>query len=81
MHKIHEVIVTVTLSVRVSMDMLSSSGDIKCYRYQKHQKCKYLPVYINLVYNKGIKILALHRYAAHFLNFLGPFYIFIINQV
>jgi hypothetical protein len=45
--KIHKVIFTLTLSLHVSTDMPSSSGDIKCYRYQKHQR--YLYFFMHLV--------------------------------
>jgi hypothetical protein len=38
MHKIQKVVFTLTLSLHVSMDMLSFSGDTKWYRCQRIRK-------------------------------------------
>jgi hypothetical protein len=53
MHNIHKVIFTLTLSLHVSIDITSSSGDIKCYRCQSIKKCIFLYT-SNLIYDKSL---------------------------
>jgi hypothetical protein len=53
MHKIHQVIFTLTVSLHVSMDMPSSSVHTKCYRCQRIKKCKFFLHTPNLVYNNA----------------------------
>jgi hypothetical protein len=55
MHKINRVIFTLTLSLHVSMDMPSSSGDTKCYRYQSLTKCKFFLHASKPIYNKNLR--------------------------
>jgi hypothetical protein len=55
MHKIHKIIRILKLSLHVSMDMLSSSGDTKCYRCQSIKTCKFFLHASNLVSNKNLR--------------------------
>jgi hypothetical protein len=55
MRKIHKITFTLTLSLHVSTDMPSSSGDTKCYMYQSINKCKFFLHASNLVYNKNLR--------------------------
>jgi hypothetical protein len=54
MHKIHEVIFALTVSVHVSMDTPPSSGNTKCYSCQSIRKCEFFLHTSNLVYNKNL---------------------------
>jgi hypothetical protein len=56
MHKIKKVIFTLILSLHVSVDMPSPSGDTNCYRYESIKKCKYLPVYFKPDYAQNTRI-------------------------